>query len=460
MRRFTVAAIFCLVGCEGTRVPVTPDAGLPMPVWDDCALDVEGAPLALADSTTRAVLDIPAPEGADVLQTVSVSVTIRHAYPRDLELALVSPLGTVVQLAADRDGGYEGVIFSDDAPPPGAGALTGPARPVSPLGRLKGEPAGGRWTLEIRDDAQGDVGELERWGLTLSTCAAEVRACAGGRVRGERLGSPIPTTDQIPILTRLKVAGVGDATVADVRFGMSIRCAISGDVDAYLYAPSLAKVELTSDNGGFGDDYVETWFSDAAEEPVDQGYAPFTGVFRSEEPLAKLAGLPAAGLWFFEALDDTVSTENPGIVRELSLELELCELPCPAGAEAVVAWGEGGTIPPGGELAVPIPVALAGRAVAVAVRVSAGGPEAPVTLSLANPAGTTARLGTGAFQRTFFSGLAALALGETQAPHTEHVRPEETLAPLTGVEAQGSWSLRASGTGSVEAVELYLCVAP
>jgi subtilisin-like proprotein convertase family protein len=460
--------LLLLAACEGERtLPERPDAGPgASAVWTGCVVEGMGAPAALPEKgTTESALPVPAPPdtAADLVTSVLVRVSLTHAYPRDLSLELVSPAGTVVPLAADHTG-YDGVVFRDDAPPPPAvGALTGPSRPTGPLGRLQGEPVTGSWTLRIIDDTEGDAGSLAAWGLTIATCVADAPSCTGGVVLVEsRMDNPLENIP--PVQRALAVTGVGDATILAVRTWVSLDHDVAEDVDLSLYSPAGTKVELSTDNGSVGDDYDDTWFYDGADLSITDGYAPFEGVFRPEQPLSTVAGEPAAGTWVLEILDDTPSMET-GMLRAVQLELDVCELLCPSGAQAVRATAGPAEIPAGGAVTLDLPVALAGDTVVVAARVSAEFEGGAVAVTLAAPGGTAVLLGTSQFVMTYFTDGAAVSVEEGDVPHTDHVRPVQPLGPLVGGAAAGTWTLTAqvgSGDtpGQLALAELYLCVAP
>ncbi|MGF1634938.1 MAG: S8 family serine peptidase [Phycisphaerae bacterium] len=78
----------------------------------------------------------------------------------------------------------------------------------------------------------------------------------------------------------------------------------TADLDIYLRAPDGQRVELSTDNGSSGDDYINTTFDDNAPVSVIGQSAPFTGTFRPEEPLSTLNGLPIEGVWSLEVYDD------------------------------------------------------------------------------------------------------------------------------------------------------------
>src|SRR5581483_8658669 len=101
--------------------------------------------------------------------SVSVGLRIAHPHLADLTLSLVSPAGTVVRLmshagadGADAGTGARGcngsLLYFSDGSDPVSGATTpldGAWGPESPLARVNGEQARGRWTLRISDDVPG-----------------------------------------------------------------------------------------------------------------------------------------------------------------------------------------------------------------------------------------------------------------------------------------------------------------
>ncbi len=76
-----------------------------------------------------------------------------------------------------------------------------------------------------------------------------------------------------------------------------------GDLNITLIAPDgITTVDLTSGNGGGGDDYIVTVFQDGAP-PITGGAAPFNGTFSPEQPLSSLSGQNANGNWQLEIFD-------------------------------------------------------------------------------------------------------------------------------------------------------------
>jgi subtilisin-like proprotein convertase family protein len=93
-----------------------------------------------------------------------------------------------------------------------------------------------------------------------------------------------------------------------------------GDLDIFLIAPDGRITELSSDNGGSGNNYTNTIFDEQASALVINGIAPFTGAFRPEEPFTLLEGTQAAGDWTLLIIDDQSVDEG----TLLSWSLFLC----------------------------------------------------------------------------------------------------------------------------------------
>jgi subtilisin-like proprotein convertase family protein len=123
--------------------------------------------------------------GSGVLDKVEVAgIVITHSYASDLDVYLISPQGTRVELFTDICGSgawREGNTFFDLNPrasnligstcPPRLGTSTGQIvyRPEGNLDTLVGQDANGVWTLEITDDfPEGDNGVLYGWGLRIT----------------------------------------------------------------------------------------------------------------------------------------------------------------------------------------------------------------------------------------------------------------------------------------------------
>jgi subtilisin-like proprotein convertase family protein len=86
------------------------------------------------------------------------------------------------------------------------------------------------------------------------------------------------------------------------------------DDDIYLVAPDGTEVELSTDNGGSGNEYgtgsadaSRTTFDDSAATSITAGAAPFVGTFKPEGSLATLVGKSGSqvnGTWTLRVTDD------------------------------------------------------------------------------------------------------------------------------------------------------------
>ena len=62
--------------------------------------------------------------------------------------------------------------------------------------------------------------------------------------------------------------------VADVNVTLTAYHTWDADLDIYLISPDGTEVELSTDNGSLGDNYIDTTFDDEASTPITSGSAP------------------------------------------------------------------------------------------------------------------------------------------------------------------------------------------
>jgi len=124
---------------------------------------------------TSSTITIP---GNPRIKKLRVNLNLNHALMQDLDVHLRSPAGNDIGLFSDIGAASVGgqsqmeVTFSDDAAiPPFYTAFKGLM--IKPevayrLGWLKGENAGGTWTLDLRDDTAGaNGGTLNSWSIEI-----------------------------------------------------------------------------------------------------------------------------------------------------------------------------------------------------------------------------------------------------------------------------------------------------
>jgi len=89
------------------------------------------------------------------------------------------------------------------------------------------------------------------------------------------------------------------------------------DLDIYLFDPSGNYVTLSSDNGGSGDNYVNTVFQ-AGGADITAGTAPFTGTYAPEVAFTTFLRGAANGTWTLRVIDD--QNNQTGTLDSWSLE--------------------------------------------------------------------------------------------------------------------------------------------
>ena len=109
---------------------------------------------------------------------VNVTLDIAHSYHADLDVVLVGPDGTRVELFSDV-GGAEDNFFDTTLDDEGtldislgSGTFTGVFRPGGSLSDFDGKSVAGLWQLEITDDAASDIGTLNSWSLNFADAQA------------------------------------------------------------------------------------------------------------------------------------------------------------------------------------------------------------------------------------------------------------------------------------------------
>jgi uncharacterized repeat protein (TIGR01451 family) len=132
--------------------------------------------------------------------------------------------------------------------------------------------------------------------------------------------TPIPIVDNTTFDSVLTVTD--EDTVLDVNVRLNATHTYTGDLDIFLVGPNDVQVELTSDNGGSGNDFIDTVFDDEALASITSGSAPFTGSYQPEGSLATLDGIPANGDWILRVTDDAGADQGELVRWDLILTFE------------------------------------------------------------------------------------------------------------------------------------------
>ena len=173
-----IETISQVVGEYATTTETLAAADVPVPIPDDGVRDTQRRdPYRVPGYSTITV------SGTGTVLDVDVNLSITHTWDSDLDIFLVGPDGTRVELSTDNGSSgdnYTDTTFDDAAATAiiaGAAPFTGTFRPETPLAALNGIPANGIWQLEVGDDLGGDVGTLTAWSLILTTGAYQCTVC-------------------------------------------------------------------------------------------------------------------------------------------------------------------------------------------------------------------------------------------------------------------------------------------
>ncbi|MBX7181427.1 MAG: proprotein convertase P-domain-containing protein [Bacteroidia bacterium] len=128
---------------------------------------------------------------------------------------------------------------------------------------------------------------------------------------------PLTINDLATQSTTFNVTGL-TGTVCDVILTVNITHTFDNDLDMTLSNPGGGvTIDLSSDNGGSGDNYSNTIFTDAGSGSITAGTAPFAGSFIPEQPMSSFAGTSPNGVWTFTITDDLsgdVGTLNSAVL--------------------------------------------------------------------------------------------------------------------------------------------------
>ncbi len=135
-------------------------------------------------------------------------------------------------------------------------------------------------------------------------------------------GDTIPD-DGSSVYFDLMVSGL-NPSVIDTNFGLEGICininhTYDADLDIYLVAPDSTVIELSTGNGGGGQNYSTTCFTDSVNTLISSGSAPFNGSYKPEGFLSAINNNQNGnGLWRL-FIHDTYPFADYGIVLNWSL---------------------------------------------------------------------------------------------------------------------------------------------
>jgi hypothetical protein len=206
---------------------------------------------------------------------------------------------------------------------PGAGKTMGFA-----LALAHNYPAGRPVQLEVRLTFVGTLSPVTMH-LTVPTgqpaASATTFAYDGPPV-------PIPDDSEVGASVRIPVTGIGyayslrlsvDGTTCATAATSGIDHTFVSDLTGVLTAPDGSQAVVFSGGGGGGDNMCKAVFYDGAATPfADAGAddAPFTGLWRPDDPLMSLLDAPVTGTWTFKVTDDFAA--DTGSIRAVSLHIK------------------------------------------------------------------------------------------------------------------------------------------
>lgn len=159
-------------------------------------------------------------------------------------------------------------------------------------------------------------------------------APAGGMVVTYNERVSIPDSDPNGVVTSVYACGLPTQLGACLKLKSltidSIIHTFNGDLNIFLISPWLDTVEVSTNNGGGGADYISAVFTDTSQNPITgaPNTGPITGVFRVEEVtgLSKFHTLQDPnGEWKVFVYDDAGS--DTGSVYKWTLEFEMGNTP-------------------------------------------------------------------------------------------------------------------------------------
>jgi subtilisin-like proprotein convertase family protein len=166
--------------------------------------------------------------------------------------------------------------------------------------------AGTRTVKATATTSSNDISQGNNSGsanVTVNSVPTTVRTFSTGNIA-------VPINDNTTVDVPLSVPNVG--TVLKAQALVRLNHTFDSDLNIFLIDPSGHMVELSTHNGGGGDNYgsgandcsgTPTTFNDSAATSIAAGAAPFAGEFKPEGSLADLIGDPSSGTWKLRVSD-------------------------------------------------------------------------------------------------------------------------------------------------------------
>ncbi|RMB63966.1 T9SS C-terminal target domain-containing protein [Dokdonia sinensis] len=359
MKKITLmltAALFCLMGGMNAQTTFT-GAGTPTPIPATGTGTATCSTATTSDATSTLTGTIGTDWGID-----NVTIDLTHTWDSDLDISLVSPDGTSLDLSSDNGGtgdNYTNTVFQDggdditDASAPFTGTFAPEGGTFAET--FAGENAGGIWQLSVCDDTGGDTGTLLSYEITFIECVVDLQCqdatanldengmlegpfedlVQNAEVRFESNGTTtaavasgdtplaIPDSNPAGATATVDVSGIGGSIGTEYLPVVTIDITHTWDSDLTLtlISPDGSEVELADGLGGSGDNYSTTVFQDG-NASITTGAPPFNGSFSAQEGdfATILAGADVDGTWSLFVTDDTGG--DTGTINNFSIAFE------------------------------------------------------------------------------------------------------------------------------------------
>ncbi|MFM7057242.1 MAG: S8 family serine peptidase [Planctomycetota bacterium] len=172
------------------------------------------------------------------LTDVNVTVNFRHDWLGDLDVFLISPKGTRVELFTDLNSNERNMtatVLDDEAQLEivhGKAPFTGSFMPEGSLSAFDGEEAQGTWRLEVTDDNVNEFGSLLGWSLDFSTIGLAPASITLRSVDPTELGFTGSATRQVVIpANQSEITVFVDAVDDNILDGTQVAQVVAQDVN-------------------------------------------------------------------------------------------------------------------------------------------------------------------------------------------------------------------------------------
>lgn len=129
----------------------------------------------------------------------------------------------------------------------------------------------------------------------------------------------IPDDNNSGINSIINISSSCGTAAEIVSVKVNINHTFNADLDISLIAPNGSTINLTSDNGGYSNNYIDTVFTTSGIMLISTGTGPFTGNYIAEEPFTNLTG-SAVGNWTLKVIDDLLG--DTGKLKDWSITVK------------------------------------------------------------------------------------------------------------------------------------------